>query len=60
MPVHKVKGGWRYGHRGHGHKVYKNKAGAIRQARAIGIAKARGRGYHIPLQHIAKRNRRKA
>lgn len=32
MPVHKVKGGWKYGQTG---KVYKNKAGAVKQARAI-------------------------
>jgi len=31
MPVHKVKGGWKWGSKG---KVYKTKAGALRQARA--------------------------
>ena len=28
MPVHRVKGGWKYGQTG---KVYKNKAGAVKQ-----------------------------
>jgi hypothetical protein len=32
MPVHKTKGGWKWGTTG---KVYKTKAGAERQARAI-------------------------
>lgn len=32
MPVHKVSGGWKWGSAG---KVYKTKAGAQRQARAI-------------------------
>jgi len=32
MPVHKVKGGWKWGKSG---KTYKTKAGALRQARAI-------------------------
>lgn len=32
MPVHKVNGGWKWGRSG---KVYKTKAGAQRQARAI-------------------------
>ena len=32
MPVHKTKGGWKFGTTG---KVYKTKAGAERQARAI-------------------------
>ena len=32
MPVHKTKGGWKWGTTG---KVYKTKAGAQRQARAI-------------------------
>ena len=32
MPVHKVSGGWKWGTTG---KVYKTKAGAQRQARAI-------------------------
>lgn len=32
MPVHKTKGGWKFGTTG---KVYKTKAGAQRQARAI-------------------------
>jgi len=41
MPVHKVNGGWRYGHPGHGHKVYKSKAGAMKQARAIALSKSR-------------------
>jgi hypothetical protein len=38
MPVRKVKGGWRYGKRG---KVYKTKAAAERQGRAIKAAQAR-------------------
>lgn len=46
MPVHKVKGGWRYGHPGHGHKVFKSKADAMRQAKAIAIAKAQGHQHH--------------
>lgn len=32
MPVHKTKGGWKFGTTG---KTYKTKAGAERQARAI-------------------------
>ena len=32
MPVHKVRGGWRWGRHG---KVYKTKAEAARQGRAI-------------------------
>ena len=32
MPVHKVKGGWKFGQSG---KTYKTKSGAERQARAI-------------------------
>ena len=32
MPVHKTKGGWKFGTSG---KVYKTKTGAQRQARAI-------------------------
>ena len=32
MPVHKTKGGWKWGTTG---KVYKTKAGAERQAHAI-------------------------
>jgi hypothetical protein len=31
MPIHRVKGGWKWGSRG---KVYKTRAGAERQARA--------------------------
>lgn len=38
MPVHKVKGGYRYGRKG---KVYKTKAKAVRQGRAIKAAQAR-------------------
>ena len=34
MPVHKVKGGWKYGRTG---KVYKSKKKAIKQAQAIAI-----------------------
>lgn len=40
MPVQKVKGGYRYGKRG---KVYKTKAKAERQGRAIKAAQARRR-----------------
>ncbi len=32
MPIHKVKGGWKWGKSG---KVYKRKKDAIRQMRAI-------------------------
>lgn len=32
MPIQKVKGGFRWGNKG---KVYKSKAGAVKQARAI-------------------------
>lgn len=32
MPVHKTNGGWKFGKSG---KVYKTRAGAERQARAI-------------------------
>lgn len=35
MPIKRVKGGWKYGQTG---KVYKNKAGALRQGRAIIIS----------------------
>lgn len=38
MPVRKVKGGYRYGTKG---KVYKTKAKAARQGRAIRAAQAR-------------------
>ncbi len=38
MPVHKVKGGYRYGTSG---KVYKTKAEAEKQGRAIHAAQAR-------------------
>lgn len=40
MPVRKVKGGYRYGKRG---KVYKTRAKAERQGRAIHAAQARRR-----------------
>lgn len=40
MPVRKVKGGYRYGKRG---KVYKTKAKAERQGRAVHAAQARRR-----------------
>lgn len=36
MPVRKVKGGYRYGRKG---KVYKSKSKAVKQGRAIAIAK---------------------
>ena len=35
MPVRKVKGGWRWGGKGHGHRVYKTRVGAERQGAAI-------------------------
>lgn len=38
MPVHKVRGGWRYGKAGHGHKIYASKVKAMKQARAIAIS----------------------
>ena len=40
MPVHKVKGGWKWGKHG---KVYRSKAKAQRQARAIYASGYRGR-----------------
>lgn len=40
MPVHKTSGGWKFGKSG---KVYKTKAGAQRQARAIYAAGWRGK-----------------
>jgi hypothetical protein len=41
MPVHKVSGGYQWGTHGH---VYKTKAGAERQARAIYASGYRGDG----------------
>lgn len=38
MPIKRVKGGWKYGQTG---KVYKNKAGAVKQARAIIMSQKR-------------------
>lgn len=38
MPIQKVKGGFRWGNKG---KVYKNKAGAVKQARAIIMSQKR-------------------
>jgi hypothetical protein len=38
MPVHKTKGGYKYGKTG---KVYKSKAGAVKQAKAIHASQAR-------------------
>lgn len=38
MPVRKVKGGYRWGRKG---KVYKSKAKALRQGRAIHASKRR-------------------
>lgn len=56
MPVHKVKGGYRYGHPGHGHKVFKSKSAAMKQAKAIAISKARASGHYIqPKSGITKR-----
>lgn len=40
MPVRKVKGGYRYGRKG---KVYRSKAKAARQGRAIRASQARRR-----------------
>lgn len=37
MPIKKVEGGYKYGSKG---KVYKKRAGAVRQARAIRAAQA--------------------
>lgn len=42
MPVHKVLGGWKYGTTG---KVYKTRAGAVKQAQAI----------HANKQSVAKK-----
>ena len=39
MPVHKVKGGYRYGNKG---KVYKSKAKAEKQGRAIKANQRKG------------------
>jgi SPP1 gp7 family putative phage head morphogenesis protein len=47
MPVHKVKGGYKWGQHGH---VYKSKAGAERQARAI-----YANGWHEDDKAIARR-----
>jgi hypothetical protein len=44
MPVHKTKGGYKYGSTG---KVYKKKSDAEKQGRAIAISKARKKGYKI-------------
>jgi hypothetical protein len=41
MPVHKTKGGYKYGKTG---KVYKNKAGAVKQAKAIHASQNRRAG----------------
>ena len=41
MPVHKTKGGYKYGETG---KTYKNKKDAIKQAVAIAYSKAREKG----------------
>lgn len=40
MPVHKVKGGYKYGKTG---KVYKSKAKAVKQGRAIKASQAKRR-----------------
>lgn len=40
MPIHKVKGGWKYGKSG---KTYSTRAGAERQARAIHAAGYKGK-----------------
>ena len=36
MPVHRTKGGWKYGRTG---KVYKSRAKAVKQGQAIAISK---------------------
>ncbi len=59
MPVHKVKGGYRYGHPGHGHVVFKSKAKAMQQARAIGLSKARAAGITVPKLRGAKMKKRR-
>lgn len=41
MPVHRVKGGWRWGNHG---KVYSSKAAAERQGRAAFVHGYRGKG----------------
>jgi hypothetical protein len=38
MPVHRTRGGWKYGRRG---KVYKSRAKAVRQGKAIRASQAR-------------------
>ena len=38
MPVHKVKGGYKYGSKG---KVYKSRAKAVKQGRAIHASKGK-------------------
>jgi hypothetical protein len=53
MPVHPVKKngktiGYRYGHPGHGHKIFKTKGAAKKQAMAINLSKARSKGYPVP------------
>lgn len=45
MPVHKTKGGYKYGSSG---KVYAKKADAEKQGRAIAVSKARQAGHKIP------------
>lgn len=38
MPIHKVKGGYRYGKTG---KIYKSRKKAVKQGQAIAISKRR-------------------
>lgn len=45
MPVHKTKGGYKYGSSG---KVYASKSDAEKQGRAIAVSKARKAGHKIP------------
>ena len=40
MPVHRVKGGYKYGSTG---KVYKSREKAVKQAKAISISKRKKR-----------------
>ena len=42
MPVHKTKGGYKYGTKC---KTYKSKANAAKQGRAIKASQARRKGY---------------
>jgi hypothetical protein len=56
MPVHKVKGGYKWGQHGH---VYKSRAGAERQARAIYASGYRGDAAERLRGALARRRRRR-